>query len=96
MVSCSGTCVWRTRSATWRAETMTMATVDVSRYDQDWHDGSIRRWDVELGRPVERLSALGLCDDTPIVFMSEHGEEFLEHDHMFHGQTGPSATTETK
>ncbi|TDI26990.1 MAG: hypothetical protein E2P06_01285 [Acidobacteria bacterium] len=56
-------------------------------YDQDWYDGSIRGMDVELGRLVERLRALGLDDDTLIVFMSDHGEEFLEHGRMFHGQT---------
>ena len=56
-------------------------------YDQDWYDGSIRGMDVELGRLVERLRTLGLDDDTLIVFMSDHGEEFLEHGRMFHGQT---------
>ena len=56
-------------------------------YDQDWYDGSIRGMDVELGRLVERLRTLGLDDDTLMVFMSDHGEEFLEHDRMFHGQT---------
>ncbi|MDP7478402.1 MAG: sulfatase-like hydrolase/transferase, partial [Vicinamibacterales bacterium] len=35
----------------------------------------------------ERLRTLGLDDDTLIVFMSDHGEEFLEHGSMFHGQT---------
>lgn len=56
-------------------------------YDQDWYDGSIRGMDVELGRLVQRLQTLGLDDDTLIVFMSDHGEEFLEHGRMFHGQT---------
>ena len=56
-------------------------------YDQDWYDGSIRGMDVELGRLVERLRALGIDDDTLVVFMSDHGEEFLDHDRMFHGHT---------
>ena len=56
-------------------------------YDQDWYDGSIRGMDVELGRLVERLRSLGLDEDTVIVFMSDHGEEFLEHGGMFHGHT---------
>ncbi len=66
------------------------AEVDSSAYvsyDQDWYDGSIRGMDVELGRLVERLRTLGLDEDTLIVFMSDHGEEFLEHGRMFHGQT---------
>ena len=56
-------------------------------YDQDWYDGSIRAMDVEIGRLVERLRALGLDERTLIVFTSDHGEEFLEHGRMFHGQT---------
>ena len=56
-------------------------------YDQDWYDGSIRGMDVELGRLVERLRSLGLDEDTLVVFMSDHGEEFLEHGRMFHGHT---------
>ncbi len=56
-------------------------------YDLDWYDGSIRGMDVELGRLVERLRALGIDDDTLVVFMSDHGEEFLDHDRMFHGHT---------
>ena len=56
-------------------------------YDQDWYDGSIRGMDVELGRLVERLRTLGIDDDTLVVFMSDHGEEFLDHDRMFHGHT---------
>ena len=56
-------------------------------HDRDWYDGSIRGMDAELGRLMERLRGLGLADDTLVVFTSDHGEEFLEHDRMFHGQT---------
>ncbi len=56
-------------------------------YDRDWYDGSIRGMDVEMGRLVERLRALGLERDTLLVVMGDHGEEFLEHGRMFHGQT---------
>jgi arylsulfatase A-like enzyme len=35
----------------------------------------------------EALENLGLEDDTLIVFTSDHGEEFLEHGRMFHGQS---------
>jgi len=34
---------------------------------------------------LERLEQLDLLDDTLIVFMSDHGEEFLEHGRHFHG-----------
>lgn len=53
----------------------------------DWYDGSIRAMDVEIGRVLERLRTLGLEEKTLVVFTSDHGEEFLEHGRMFHGQT---------
>jgi arylsulfatase A-like enzyme len=55
--------------------------------ERDWYDGSIRAMDVELGRLVERLRELGLAERTLVVFTSDHGEEFLEHGRMFHGQS---------
>ncbi len=56
-------------------------------YDVDWYDGSIQGMDVEIGRLLQRLEYLGLSDRTLIAFTSDHGEEFLEHGRMFHGQT---------
>jgi arylsulfatase A-like enzyme len=41
--------------------------------------------DVEIGRLMERLEELGLAEDTLIAFISDHGEEFLEHGRRFHG-----------
>jgi arylsulfatase A-like enzyme len=57
------------------------------QHDRDWYDGSIRAMDVEMGRLLQSLRTLGLDDRTLIVFLSDHGEEFLEHGRMFHGQT---------
>ncbi len=51
----------------------------------DWYDASIKAMDVEVGRLLQRLEGLGVADDTVIVFMSDHGEAFLEHDKHFHG-----------
>jgi arylsulfatase A-like enzyme len=56
-------------------------------YDRDWYDGSIRAMDVEIRRLLETLRRLGLEENTLIVFLSDHGEEFLDHGRMFHGQT---------
>jgi arylsulfatase A-like enzyme len=56
-------------------------------HDRDWYDGSIRAMDVEIGRLVQTLRRLGLDDDTLIVLLSDHGEEFHEHGRMFHGQS---------
>jgi arylsulfatase A-like enzyme len=55
--------------------------------DRDWYDGSIRAMDAEVGRLVERLQGLGLRERTLVVFTSDHGEEFLDHGRMFHGQS---------
>jgi arylsulfatase A-like enzyme len=66
------------------------AGIDPKEYisrDMDWYDGSIRGLDVEIGRLQEHLRGLGLADKTLMVFASDHGEEFLEHGRMFHGQT---------
>ena len=59
-----------------------------------WYDGSIRGFDVELGRLMERLAELGLDEKTLVVFVSDHGEEFLEHGRSFHGQSVYSELTQ--
>jgi len=60
---------------------------DYADFDRAWYDGSIRAMDAEIGRLLEHLRRLGLDDDTLVVFTADHGEEFLEHGRMFHGQT---------
>ncbi len=37
------------------------------------YDGSIRAADAEIGRILEKLSELGLEEDTLVVFLSDHG-----------------------
>ena len=62
--------------------------VDPATYverEKIWYDASIRAMDVEMGRLMERLEELGLAEDTMIVLMADHGEEFLEHGRHFHG-----------
>lgn len=56
-------------------------------HDVDWYDGSIVGMDAEVGRLVGRLRQLGLEDKVQLVFLSDHGEEFIEHGQMFHGQS---------
>jgi arylsulfatase A-like enzyme len=71
-----------------RAELMA-AGLDPELYvgrERDWYDGSIRAMDAEIGRLQERLQELGLAERTLVVFTADHGEEFLEHGRMFHGQ----------
>ena len=70
------------------AEEIAKAGLDVEtfvRREKIWYDASIRAMDLELGRLLEHLQHLGLDDNTMIVFMSDHGEEFLEHGRHFHG-----------
>ena len=70
------------------AEEIAKAGIDVEDYvrrEKTWYDASIRAMDLELGRLLEHLQNLGLDDNTMIVFMSDHGEEFLEHGRHFHG-----------
>ncbi len=69
---------------------LTQVGVDPDEYvnhDIDWYDASIRAMDVEVARLFERLRTLGLADGTVFAFVSDHGEEFLDHGSMFHGQT---------
>ncbi len=57
------------------------------KHDVDWYDGSIRGLDAEVARLLERLKALDLDRRTLLVFTADHGEEFLDHGRMFHGQS---------
>ena len=56
------------------------------------YDAGIRRMDeTVLGPLLDRLDALGLTDNTLVVFTSDHGEAFGEHGHFghddLHGET---------
>jgi len=49
------------------------------------YDGEIAYGDQEFGRLVRELKARGLYDRAMIVFVSDHGEEFLDHGDWVHG-----------
>lgn len=51
------------------------------------YDGDIRMADEYFGRLLDALAAHGLLDRTLVVLTSDHGEEFLEHGGVAHGQT---------
>jgi arylsulfatase A-like enzyme len=51
------------------------------------YDGDIAFGDREFGRFLGELKRAGLYDDALIVFLADHGEEFLERGHWFHGRT---------
>jgi len=72
-----------------RAE-MVEAKIDPEAYVshiKDWYDGSIRAMDAEIGRLLEALQTRHLDKKTLVVIAGDHGEEFLEHERLFHGQT---------
>ncbi|MEE8217776.1 MAG: sulfatase [Vicinamibacteria bacterium] len=51
------------------------------------YDGEVAYGDEEFGRFVRELEARGLYERSLIVFLSDHGEEFLEHGDWMHGHT---------
>lgn len=50
----------------------------------DRYDSEIAAADAEMGRLLEGLSANGVADNTVVVVMSDHGEEFQEHGTRYH------------
>jgi len=51
------------------------------------YDGEIAYGDREFGRFVAELKRRGLYDRALMVFMGDHGEEFLDHGQFTHGKT---------
>jgi len=51
------------------------------------YDASITQNDKAFGDLMAELKSLGLYDKTLVILMSDHGEEFFEHEGMAHGQT---------
>ncbi len=54
-------------------------------YLRDLYDEEILHMDAEVGRLLRGLSARGLTDDTMIVVVADHGEEFFERGWLGHG-----------
>jgi len=53
----------------------------------DLYDAEITYMDSEIGRMLEELRARGLAENTIIVLVGDHGEEFMEHGGIEHGRT---------
>jgi len=53
----------------------------------DRYDGEILHNDWSLEQLVQKLKQLGILDNTLIVVVSDHGEEFWEHGWTAHGQS---------
>jgi arylsulfatase A-like enzyme len=64
---------------------ITAADIDVIQGFQDYYDGSIRYTNDYFFRDLtEHLKSLGIYDNTMIVVLSDHGEEFFEHGRFKH------------
>jgi arylsulfatase A-like enzyme len=51
------------------------------------YDGEVTYHDREFGKFLERLSQLGLAEDTLVVVTADHGEEFRDHGSYGHGHS---------
>lgn len=49
------------------------------------YDGEIVHTDRHVGRLLDVLDSLGISDETLVVVVSDHGESFLEHGELRHG-----------
>jgi uncharacterized protein (TIRG00374 family) len=54
---------------------------------KELYAGEVKWWDEQFGKLVDGLKKQGLYDDTMIVVVSDHGEEFGEHEGFWHGTT---------
>jgi len=71
-------------------EQLAEAGVDAEAFvaaERAWYDASIRAMDAEVARLFDRLAELDLADDVLFAFVSDHGEEFLEHGRHWHGHS---------
>jgi arylsulfatase A-like enzyme len=75
------------RARVTKFETMKVLT------DADWnhirslYDGEIAFTDKAIGTLMQGIEEMGLRDNTLIIFLSDHGEEFFEHGGFEHGHT---------
>jgi len=54
---------------------------------EELYEGEVRFFDEHFGRLLVFLKRQRWWNDTLVVFFSDHGEEFLEHDGFWHGDT---------
>lgn len=57
------------------------------RHIEDLYNREVEYTDMILGQFLDRVRELGLNRNTMIIFTSDHGEEFWEHDDISHGHT---------
>ena len=70
--------------ANWNGESV---NADQRAHYIDLYEKAVRYTDEQIGRLVEALERQGLLDNTVIVLVSDHGEEFLERGQWGHFET---------
>jgi arylsulfatase A-like enzyme len=67
--------------------------VDPSNYPKKSHFGKIKNYDTEIGfvdfyigELLEKIKSLDLYEESLIIFLSDHGESFGEHNYYSHGR----------
>lgn len=60
---------------------------DDAKFLASIYDRKVRDADQRLGTFLSQIRSLGLMDNTMIVIMSDHGDEFMEHSSIDHGHT---------
>jgi arylsulfatase A-like enzyme len=61
------------------------ATADDREHIVSLYDGELAYWDVQVAKVVSHLEQLGLLEETLVVFVGDHGEQFGEHGDWLHG-----------
>ena len=51
---------------------------------QALYDAEVASVDAEVGRLLDHLRAIGAYEDSIVVLLSDHGEEFMDHGSFFH------------
>ena len=60
---------------------------EVLRASIDRYDEALAYLDAQIGRLLDELQRRGLLDKTIVVFTSDHGENFGEHNLIYHGHS---------
>jgi arylsulfatase A-like enzyme len=68
-------------------ETLKALSPDDWDYIRALYDGEIRFTDKAVGELLEGIDAKGLRENTLVILLSDHGEEFFEHEGFEHGHT---------
>jgi len=75
----------------WDEEAIRAGTYVPSNAQKDWihklYLGEVRAVDAAVGRLTAELKRLGMYDETLLVVLSDHGEEFWEHGAYGHGHS---------